>query len=79
MAAKYEYECLTLGDADAIIIRHFQIEDGVEKSYVIVIDAGKRETEKKLLSTLRISMEISILIWQYAHIRIVITRMGSLI
>ena len=53
MAAKYEYECLTLGDADAIIIRHFQIEDGVEKSYVIVIDAGKEGDGNKIAKHLK--------------------------
>lgn len=37
---KYEYECLCLGDADSIIIRHFQMLDGKEKAYIIVIDAG---------------------------------------
>ena len=53
MAAKYEYECLALGDADAIIIRHFQIEDGDEKSYVIVIDAGREGDGKKVAKHLK--------------------------
>ena len=48
MAAKYEYECLALGDADAVIIRHYQIVDDEEKSYVIVIDAGKEGDGKKV-------------------------------
>lgn len=48
MAAKYEYECLALGDADAIIIRHYIMENGVEKPYVILIDAGKIGDGKKL-------------------------------
>lgn len=53
MAAKYEYECLVLGDADAIIIRHFQMKDGVEKPYVIVIDAGKDGDGKKVAKHLK--------------------------
>lgn len=53
MAAKYEYECLALGDADAIIIRHFQIENGVENPYVIVIDAGKEGDGKKVAKHLK--------------------------
>ena len=48
MSAKYEYECLALGDADAIIIRHYIMENGVEKPYVIVIDAGKVGDGKKV-------------------------------
>ena len=53
MATKYEYECLALGDADAIIIRHFQVTDGVEKPYVIVIDAGKDGDGKKVAKHLK--------------------------
>lgn len=53
MAAKYEYECLALGDADAIIIRHFNVKDGVEKPYVIVIDAGKEGDGKKVAKHLK--------------------------
>lgn len=51
--AKYEYECLALGDADAIIIRHYLAENGVEKPYVIVIDAGKSDDGTKVATHLQ--------------------------
>lgn len=53
MVAKYEYECLALGDADAIVIRHYMVKDGVEKPYVIVIDAGKSDDGKKVAKHLK--------------------------
>lgn len=52
-AAKYEYECLVLGDADAVVIRHYMMMNGVEKPYVIVIDAGKGDDGKKVAKHLQ--------------------------
>lgn len=53
MAAKYEYECLALGDADAIVIRHYIEKDRVEKPYIIVIDAGNSDDGKKVAKHLQ--------------------------
>lgn len=62
---KYEYECLCLGDADSIIIRHFQMVEGEEKAFIIVIDAGNigdgyklKDHLKKYYGTMHINLAI---------------------
>ncbi|UKI45614.1 MAG: hypothetical protein L6V92_08620 [Phocaeicola vulgatus] len=52
---KYEYEVLKVGDADAILIRHYI---GNEQ-FIILIDAGNAGDASIIKSILMITMEVT--------------------
>lgn len=79
MDAKYEYECLKLGDADAIVICHYFMNGNQEFPFLILIDSGKEKDGKFVAAHLSEYYGTKHINLAYVHIRIVIIRMAFLI